>query len=102
MMLSVVYRMSEDGFYPSSVPSFLSGDVEFEAARSIPIYGVEVACCSIGVFRDVVQVVQNWFTGIPNPSRSSRVKLRSPILYWMSEDVVVVYPSSVSSYTLSG
>ena len=57
--------MSEDGVYTSSVPSFvecsfLLGDVEFEAARSIFNFGkIEVARCSIGVFRGVVQVVQN-------------------------------------------
>ena len=32
MRLSAVYRMSEDGVYLSSNPSFL-GDVEFEGAR---------------------------------------------------------------------
>ena len=32
--------------------------------------GVEVAHCSIGVVRGVVQVIQNWFTGNPNPTRS--------------------------------
>ena len=31
--------MSEDGVYQSSVPSFLFGDVEFEAARPDPILG---------------------------------------------------------------
>ena len=59
--------MSEDGVYPSSVPSFL-GDVEFERPVSDPILGVEVACRSIMEVRGVIQVVQNWFTGIPNPS----------------------------------
>ena len=64
--------MSDDGVYPSSVPSFL-GDVEFERPVSVPILGVEVARCIIGVVRGVVQVIQNWFTGIPNPTRSSRL-----------------------------
>ena len=48
------------------LPTFL-GDVEFEAARSSPILGVEVACCSIGMVHGAVQVIQNLFTGIPNP-----------------------------------
>ena len=66
--------MSEDGVYPSSVPSFLSVDVEYQVARSISNFGkIEVARCSIGVVRGVVQVIQNWFTGIPNPTRSSRL-----------------------------
>ena len=76
--------MSEVGVYPSIVPSFvdvpsfvecsfLFGDVEFESPHSRFILGVEVARCNIGVVRGVVQVVQNCFTGIPNPSRSSRL-----------------------------
>ena len=36
-----------------------------------PILGVEVAGSNNGEVRGAVQVVQNWFTGIPNPSRSS-------------------------------
>ena len=64
--------MSEDGVYPSSVPSFFSGDVEFEATDPVPILGVEVAHCS-NVVLCVVHVEQNWFTGIPNPTRSSRL-----------------------------
>ena len=63
--------MSEDGVYPSSVPSSILEDVEFEAARSRCNFGVEVACYSIGVVRGVVQVVQNWFTGISRMYRSS-------------------------------
>ena len=72
MRLSGVNRMSEDGVHLSSVPSFL-GDVsvEFEAARSRSNCGKsEVARCSIGVIRGVVQVIQNCFIGIPNLSRS--------------------------------
>ena len=66
--------MCEDGVYPSSVTSFLSGDDDFEAARSSFNFGrIEVARCSIGEVRDAVQVVKNWFTGIPNPTRSSRL-----------------------------
>ena len=38
-----------------------------------PILGVEVAHCSIGVVLGVIQVVQIWFTRIPNTSRSSRL-----------------------------
>ena len=65
--------MSEDIVYPSSVHSFLSRDVEYQAARSISNFGVEVARCSIEVVRGVVQVSKNWFTGTPNPNRSSRL-----------------------------
>ena len=61
--------MSEDGVYPSSVPSFL-GDVEFEVARLRSNFEIiEVALCSIVVVRGAIQVTQNWFTGVPNPSR---------------------------------
>ena len=63
--------MSEDGVYPSSVPSFL-GNVEFEGPvlDSILVFD--------GSFEDlvvhgVVQVVQNCFTEIPNQSRCSRL-----------------------------
>ena len=58
--------MSEDGVYPSSVPSFLR---KLSSKLPVPdtILGVEVARCSIGVF---VSVVQNLFTGIPNSTRS--------------------------------
>ena len=38
-----------------------------------PTLADKVARCSIGVVRGVVQVVQNWFTGIPNPTRRSRL-----------------------------
>ena len=43
--------------------------------RPIPdlILVVEMACCSIGEVRGVVQVVQNWFTGIPYLTRSSKL-----------------------------
>ena len=55
------------------LPVFL-GDVEFEEARSRSNFGrIEVASFSIGDFRGVFQVVQNLFTGILNPSRSSRL-----------------------------
>ena len=39
-----------------------------------PFMWVEVDRCSIGVVQGVVHVVQNWFTGIPNPTRSSRLE----------------------------
>ena len=74
MRLSGVYRMSKDGDYTYSVSSyhFLRMSI---SKRSVPdpILGVEVARCSIGVVRGVVQVVQNWFTGIKNPTRSLRL-----------------------------
>ena len=52
------------------LPSFL-GMSRSKRPISDPILGVEVARCSIGVVDDEVQVVQNWFTAIPNPSQSS-------------------------------
>ena len=64
--------MSEDGVYPSSVPSFLV-IVSSKMPVLDPILGVEQVSCSIGAFHGVVQVVQNWFTGITNPSRMSRL-----------------------------
>ena len=74
MRLPGLYRMSEDGVYVSSVPSCtFSGNFEFEAARSRSDFGIEVAGCSIGVVRGVVQVIQNWFTGNPNLTRSLRL-----------------------------
>ena len=58
--------MSEDGVYPSSVPSFLR---KLSSKLPVPdtILGVEVALCGIGVFESDVQ---NLFTGIPNSTRS--------------------------------
>ena len=73
MKFSGVYRMSDDGVYLSSVPYFLSGYVEFEAARSISNFGVDLARCSIGVVRGVFQVGLIWFTGISNSLRISRL-----------------------------
>ena len=66
--------MSKDGVYLSSIHlmSFME-DVEFEVEYKDQIMGVDMARCSIGEFRGVVQVFQNLFTGIPNPYRSSRL-----------------------------
>ena len=65
--------MSEDGVYPIVfLPSFL-GDVEFEAVGSRSNFGGFEVNCIIGVVRGVVQVIQNWFTGILNPTRISRL-----------------------------
>ena len=33
----------------------------------------------------IVQMLQNWFTGIPNPSQSSRLRMRLPDFYRMSK-----------------
>ena len=75
MRLSGVNRMREDGVYPSCVPSFLYGGCRVQVGMfQIQFFWVEVVSCSIGVVRGVVQVVQNWFTGIPNPARSSDVR----------------------------
>ena len=59
-------------------------DVEFEADCSRSNFGDKVACLSIGVVRGVVQVVQHWFTGIPNPTRSSRLGRSSQIFIRMN------------------
>ena len=53
--------------------SFLEDD-EFEAPVPDRFVRVEVARPSIGMVHGVVQVVQNWFTGIPNSFRSSRLR----------------------------
>ena len=49
------------------IPFFLVY-AEFNAARSTYNLRGRVDRYSFGVIRGVVQVVQNWFTGIPNPS----------------------------------
>ena len=54
------------------LPSILV-DVEFEGNCSRSNFGDKVTLFSIGVVRGVVQVVQYWFTGIPNPTRRSRL-----------------------------
>ena len=48
-----LYRMSEEGVYPSSVLPVLSEGSRIRTAVSDPILGVEVARCSIGVIRGV-------------------------------------------------
>ena len=58
--------------YQSIVVPVLSEDVDFEATHSRFKFGGRGGC-SIAVVCGVVQVVQNWFTGIPNPSRGSRL-----------------------------
>ena len=51
MRLLGINRMSEDGVYMSSVPSFLRNvSVEFEAARSRSNFGDKVARYSMGWF----------------------------------------------------
>ena len=65
--------MSEDEVNLLSISSFLSGMSSSKQSFPDPIMGVEVDRCSIGVVRVVVQVFQNCFTGIPNPTRSSRL-----------------------------
>ena len=73
----------------------LSGDCRvITGPYQIQFWGAEVACCRIGEVRGVVQVVQNLFTGIPNPSQSSR-KENLVDLYQMSKDGV--YPSNFLS-----
>ena len=68
-----LYQMSEDGVYPSSVPSCpYWGIKEFEDDSSRSNVVVDVSRSSIGVVLCVNHVVQNWFKGIPNPTRSSR------------------------------
>ena len=59
MSLPGLYRMSEDGVYPSSVPSSpLWGLSNMKQPVPDPILGVEVVRCSIGAVRGVVQVVK--------------------------------------------
>ena len=55
-------------------------DVEFEMAILNPILVVEVARWCIDEVRGVVQVFQNWFRGITNPSRSSKLGLVARII----------------------
>ena len=65
MRLLVLYRMNENGVYNLSVPSCPFWEMS-SSKWQIPntILGDKVARCSIGVVRSVVQVVQNWITGI--------------------------------------
>ena len=72
------------------------GDVELQAIGSKSNFGYRGGLCGIGVFRYVVQVLQNLFKGIHNPSRSSRLRIRLPDFYRMSK--VGVYPSIVPSF----
>ena len=59
---------------PNATTSYLEHhNVESKKPVPDPILGVEVARCSIGVVRGVVQVVQNWFTGIRIRPESSRL-----------------------------
>ena len=66
--------MSEDGVYPSSVSSFLSGGCRVRSG----IFQIQY-CASmwpviaLGWFIVKSKWFQNWFTGIPNPTRSSRL-----------------------------
>ena len=46
--------MSEDGVYPSSVPSFHNGMWSSKRSRADPILTVKMTSCSIGVFRSEV------------------------------------------------
>ena len=68
------YRMNEDGVYPTSVPfcPFWGNSVS-RGQFKIQFLVVEMALCSIEVVRGVVQVVQNWFTGIRIRPESSRL-----------------------------
>ena len=72
--------MNKDGVYPSSIHflSFVRCQVRRGGSRSN--FGVEVARCSIVEVRGVVQVFQNCFTRIPNPSRSKKLGLVARIL----------------------
>ena len=73
MRFEGVYRMSEKGVLPKCF--FLSGGYRARSGAFLdPILGIEVALCSIGVFRGVFQVVQNWFTGISNPMGDSMLE----------------------------
>ena len=79
-------------------PSFL-GKVEFGAALSRSNFMVELVLCSTGVVIGVGQVVQNWFTGIPNPTRSSGYdEIARSFLIGEEE----FYSSSVTSFLSGG
>ena len=53
------------------VLSFILAHVEFEAALSRFNFMVKLAFCSTGVVSGVGHWGKNWFTEIPNPTRSS-------------------------------
>ena len=58
--------MSKDGDYSSNVPSFpFRMILSSKWPDRFRFWEVEVARCSIGVVCSVVQVIQNWFIGIP-------------------------------------
>ena len=67
-------NMVSDNHSELYLPMFLtilSGGLSLWEARSKYNFEVEVVRCSIGEVRGVIQLVQNWFTGISNPSRIS-------------------------------
>ena len=71
-MFTGLYRMSKDIVDVEGSFVSLLGNVEFEAARSISYFGGRGGLYVVEV-RRVIQVFQNWFIGIPNQYRSSRV-----------------------------
>ena len=91
MSLPGVYRMSENEIvellvednmannHPSELYSPIISSYHFyrmaSSRRSVPVstLGIEDACCSIVDVHVVIQVVQNWFTGIRIQSRVSRL-----------------------------
>ena len=99
-MMLTVYRMNEDVVFSSSVPSCpFWWKSSFKTKVPYPILMVEVVFCSILVVRGIVQVVQNWFIGIPNPSRSSMLgRVSQVFIGWVRTESfrrVFQFPSSV-------
>ena len=97
MRLSAVYRMSEDGVYLSSSPSFLRNS-HFVRHVSDPILEFELALCRFRWVRGLVQVFKN---GLKEFRIFPKFEVRTRLsgLYRMSENGV--YPLSVRSFAFS-
>ena len=72
--------MSKNGVYLSNIHFLSFGRCQVRSGRSRSNFGVELARCSIVEIRGVVKVFQNWFRGITNPSRSSKLGCVARIL----------------------
>ena len=72
-MFTSMYRMSKDIVDIECSFVSLLGNVEFEAAHSIYYLGGRGGLYALFDVRRVIKVFQNWFIGIPNQYRSSRV-----------------------------
>ena len=92
--------MSEDGVYPLSVPSFLSGGCRVRSGTSDPILWFEVARCSIGLVVLCGPSGPKLVFRISEFVPKFEVRMRLSGVYLMSEDGV--YPSSVPSFLSEG